>query len=172
MLCSKIRLILFAFVAPLLLTADPSWASGPGYMTVVGAQQGPIEGDVTSPGQEGTFEIQELHHLSAAGAQGAEHQALIVTTRLSRGIPRLMGALDSGESLNVSIEYEGNDPASGERIDLYTFALQNARLVIGEPIIADILQAETSQLPLRIRLRFEFEIIRHTYEVTGETIEF
>lgn len=141
-----------------------------GYMTVVGAQQGDIEGDVTLAGLEGTFEINELHHLTSARLEGTTHQPLIVTTRLSKGVPLLLQALDTGETLDITIRlYRPNH--AGAEINHYTLVLENARLIAGEPIFPDNLRPELAALPVRIRLRFEFDSIIHQYPPDDQSVE-
>lgn len=167
-----------AFTCPLVgtvlitlsLLAFPAHAALDAHMTVVGEQQGGIAGDVTLAGREGTFEISEFHHLSNASSHGAQHQPLIVMTRMSKGVPALLRALDQKESLSVIIRFYTIGSA-GSQVNHYTITLQNARLVIAEPIMPDNLRSDLANLPARFRLRFEFDVITHTYESDGEVVE-
>lgn len=165
-----VRVSIGLIVITLLLISSPADAALNGYMTVIGAQQGPIEGGVVEAGREGTFEINEFHHLITGSRDGVEHQPLIVTTLLGKGIPPLLQALRDGEILDVTIDIY-RPGQSGQEQNFYRFELQNARLVIAEPISPDNRRTELAVLPTRIRLRFEFEAIVHRALLADEMVE-
>ena len=139
-------------------------------MFVVGGDQGPIEGDVVISGRENSFEVNELHHLTTAGSNGADNEALILTTPMSRGVPSLLLALDSQESLQIRIEFYRSAGAEGAE-NFYTLELEDARLKVAEPIKPDLLNSDSPDSPVRVRFRFSFSTLTHTYEPDEESVE-
>lgn len=158
------------FLASLILPTI-AFSTQDGYMQVVGKDQGLIQGNAVAAGQEDNFVIHELHHLTSTDSRSIEHQPLIVTTPMSRGVPTLLDTMQSGELLDIGIRLMRTDPMSGSLQEYYSIELRNARLILSEPISPDSRNSEFDHLPPRIRLRFEFESMTHTYKIDDESVD-
>lgn len=159
----KATLTFFIVLVSAWLLPSALFAAEDAYMSVEGAVQGVIAGDVTQAGREDTFAINEVHHLIHHNASATQHEPLIVMTDLSKGAPLLLQALDTQESLTVAIDF-WRVARSGQMVMFYRMELTGARLVAAEPMMFDNQTVDGRSLPERIRLRFDYDQITHIYQ--------
>nr|WP_281347614.1 type VI secretion system tube protein TssD [Marinicella rhabdoformis] len=129
---------------------------------------GVIQGDVTRTGFEGFFEVNEVHHLIKNSAQ-TEHKPLILTTRMSKGMPLLFQALDQGSLVDLELKFL-RPTNSGQEEHFYTIEIENGKLVAAEPIMLNNNYPENLVHAVNVRLRFDYEKMEITYEDGGETV--
>lgn len=106
------------------------------YMTVTGASQGAIEGEVEQTGRDGTIlgyalehkmEIPRDTHTGLPVGQRIHHP-LIITTDIGKHSPKLFQACATGEPLSVELDfYRIND--KGLELKYYTVKLTSAIVV-------------------------------------------
>lgn len=154
-----IVLLLFNFQALAALDA---------YMTIE-VNGGDILGDVTRAGFEGSFEVNEVHHLIKKSTQ-TEHKPLILTTRMSKGMPLLFQALDQGSRVDLELKFLRPDGNSGQEEHFYTIKIENGKLVAAEPIMLNNIYPENLSLAVNVRLRFDYEKMEITYEDGGVSV--
>ncbi len=151
--CSQFAAVLVVWLLPCVTSADSF------FVEIVGANQGPIPGDVGLPPVAGSIEAFELHHfVSRAETPGstATHESIIFTKRrIDPSTVQLLAAWSSEEPLTVTFTFCLSDPTTCQG-DLYKINLTGARIVVIEPW--------TRLTPVYS----EFERIRMTYL----TIEF
>lgn len=158
------------FVLVLLLFSVTANAESNAYMTIGGANQGEIHGDITLQGKEDTFEINEFHHLFEKDTAGRTTvHSLIVTTRMSKGMPSLLTAFNNFETLNSVVIRFYRQKVTGAEENHYTMTLTNAKLLMIEPIMLDNIDPANISIPTRFRMRFNYSQIEHTY-INGESV--
>ncbi len=155
----------FTIVFMLIFSTYIQAQSNASYMIINGASQGLLVGDVLVPGQEGSFEINELHHLIQTTGI-TSHEPLIVTTPMSKSVPFLFKALDDNELLTVTISYLEFNP-SGTEILQYTINMINAKLIAIEPIMLNNNIPENVTRRASVRLRFSYTSIIQRYDFGG-----
>lgn len=106
------------------------------YMTVTGASQGAIKGEVTQTGRDGTImgyalehnmEIPRDTHTGLPVGQRIHHP-LIITTALGMHSPKLFQSCSTGEQLSVTLDfYRINDKGLEEKY--YTVQLTKAIVI-------------------------------------------
>jgi type VI secretion system secreted protein Hcp len=107
------------------------------YLTVVGAKQGAIKGDVTIHGREGTIaligvssQLNVPFDAATGAAQGRrQHHPITVTKLLDQATPKLYAALVTNENLtDFTVAFWGQLP-DGKEIAQFTIKLTDARIV-------------------------------------------
>ena len=152
----------------LLLINFQALAASDAYMTIQ-VNGASISGDVTRAGFEGSFEVNEVHHLIKKSAQ-IEHKPLILTTRMSKGMPLLLQALDRGSLVDLELKFLRIDGNSGQDEHFYTIVIGNGKLVAAEPIMLNNNYPENQPHAVNVRLRFEYQTMEITYENNGESV--
>lgn len=122
-----------------------------------------ISGDVTKAGFEGSFEVNEVHHLIKKSSH-TEHKPLILTTRMSKGMPQLFQALDQGSRVDLELKFVRPSINTGQEEHFYTISISNGSLLAAEPIMLNNNDPNNLQLPVNVRLRFDYETMVITYE--------
>lgn len=107
------------------------------YLTIVGAKQGAIKGDVTIKGKEGTIaligvssQLNVPFDAATGAAQGRrQHHPIIITKHLDQATPKLYAALVTNENLtDATIAFWGQSP-DGRQVLQFTIKLADARIV-------------------------------------------
>jgi len=112
------------------------------YVTITGARQGPIKGEVTAKGREGSILLIALASQIAAPfdqASGAvtgrrQHRPIVITKPLDQATPKLYDALIKNEVLtDVTIKFwrpsaDRAGAGAGAEQQYFTIALTNAHI--------------------------------------------
>lgn len=155
-------------------TVDPSSKM---YLFVRGSVSGEIRGEVTTPGREDlhsvlgyTHEIVSPYDLATGLPTGRrQHHPFRVVKLVNRGSPLLMQALASNETLTEVRLNVWAPSATGKEVLVFTYTLQNARLVSFRPWRPNKSDAATAGYPPSDELAFVYESITITHEDGGIT---
>jgi type VI secretion system secreted protein Hcp len=132
------------------------------YLSITGAKQGVIQGDVTTKGREGTIAVTaissqiETQFNSASGtATGKrQHQPLSITKHVDQASPKLYAAMVTNETLtHVTIAFWSSLPdRTGAQTPYFTIKLTNASIV---GITLTSLAAEDSVAQTEVRFAYQ-----------------
>ncbi len=147
------------------------------HLTLAGQVQGPIKGDVTTPGREDTILVSEIHHLihlpldpaSGQPTGSLQHEPFVFTKGVDRATVGMYTALSNGESLTATFRYYKPDPVGGE-IQYFTIRLVNARIIAMEPIKAEIQDPANTVFPDMERVRMIYQEIQLTDESNEQAV--
>jgi len=107
------------------------------YLTLTGANQGPIEGDCSQAGREGTILVYDVKHEieiprdTHTGLPTGQriHHPMTITKHFDKSSPSLMQACTTGEQFtDVTLKFFHITP-QGKEEHYYTIKLQNAIIV-------------------------------------------
>ena len=159
------KLIKLTLFISFIFLSNILFAEQSAYMYIEGTSQAIIPGDVLIAGREGSFEVNEIHHLFQKDSAGrVTLHPLIVTTRMSQSMPLLLRAFDTSEVLEpITIRYYRQSPSSGMEENYYTIILRGAKIEMLEPIMLDNTDPNTASVPARFRIRFSYTAIEHQY---------
>ena len=147
------RLFVLCGVIFALLAAVPAMAAVDAYMTVRGAKQGPIKGDMAS----GSIQIISVVRDAATGMSTGKrmHSTITITKKVDVASPKLATALNSHETLSqVTITFLG---ASGDAKTAQKIVLTNATIV-------SVRYAGSNEL-----ITLDYQTIEVTYAKGGKT---
>ena len=146
----------------------------PGHMTLVGKEQGPIEGSCDIEGREETILVQAFKHLvdlptNEHGVPSGKrvHRPLMITKEVDKSTPKLYQALCSGELMTEATLRWYRMDGSGEEAQFFTVMLQNALIVKIESWVPDVLDKQNASYGNMENLWFTYETIRWTWEEDG-----
>lgn len=146
----------------------------PGNLTLVGKEQGPIEGSCDIEGREETILVQSFKHVVdlPSNEQGLPsgrrvHRPLMITKEVDKSTPKLYQALCTGEPMSEATLRWYRMDGSGEEQQYFTVMLQNAMLVKIESWVPDVLDKQNAQYGNMENLWFTYEVIRWTWEEDG-----
>lgn len=146
----------------------------PGNLTLVGKEQGPIEGSCDIEGREETILVQSFKHVVdlPSNEQGLPsgrrvHRPLMITKEVDKSTPKLYQALCTGEPMSEATLRWYRMDGSGEETQFFTVMLQNAMLVKIESWVPDVLDKQNAQYGNMENLWFTYEVIRWTWEEDG-----
>jgi type VI secretion system Hcp family effector len=159
-LINKLLFILFILFVSTIVQAELN-----ANMYITGANQGLIAGDSKISGRTDSFDVNEIHHLFQKDSAGRTTiHPLIVTTKMSQGMPFLLKAFDTSETLDpVVIRYYRQNSSSGFQENYYTIIMHGVKIEMLEPIMLDNLDSNTTAIPARMRIRFNYTSIEHQY---------
>ena len=129
------------------------------YLTIVGARQGPIKGDVTAAGRVGTIAATALSseinvpfdQASGAVTGRRQHHPMTITKLVDQATPKLYSALTTNETLtDVTIAFWRSASAGTADKQYFTIKLTNAHIVgirlmgpeAGEPAVEEITELQ------------------------------
>jgi type VI secretion system secreted protein Hcp len=107
------------------------------YLTIVGARQGPIKGDVTAAGRAGTIaatalasEVNAPFDVASGAVTGRrQHRPITITTLVDQATPKLYAALVANETLtDVTIAFWRSASAGAADKQYFTIKLTNAHI--------------------------------------------
>ncbi len=146
----------------------------PGHMTLVGKEQGSIEGSCDIEGREETILVQGFKHLVdlPANEHGVPsgkrvHRPLMITKEVDKSTPKLYQALCTGEPMSEATLRWYRMDGSGEEVQFFTVMLQNALIVKIESWVPDVLDKQNASYGNMENLWFTYETIRWTWEEDG-----
>jgi type VI secretion system secreted protein Hcp len=146
----------------------------PGNLTLVGKEQGPIEGSCDIEGREETILVQSFKHVvdlpsNEAGLPSGRriHRPLMITKEVDKSSPKLYQALCTGEPMSEATLRWYRMDGTGEEQQFFTVMLQNALLVKIESWVPDVLDKQNAQYGNMENLWFTYEVIRWTWEEDG-----
>jgi type VI secretion system secreted protein Hcp len=165
-----IALTLLLPVAPLT-----AWAALDAYMWIIGADQGPIEGEVTTKNLETSIEVKGYgYNLSADYDQASglptgerQHRPVRVLKEVDKSSARLMKALIDGENLTSVVIRFFRPTGGGILQQHFTLELTNARIVGITPTHSST--EEDAATPFFETVSFTFQTIVQTFEPDGST---
>lgn len=171
------RISVAALFAGLLLagTSTRSLAATNIYMYLDGATQGAIEGEVGVQGFEDWIEVLDFHHLihrdySSSPVGVKLHEEIVLTVKLDKATPKMMGALNTQELMNTCwIHFRRSDGGAGQET-YYTIELQGARISAVEPIFPDNFNTTPPTDLARIRLAYAEITVNHIPGGTSATL--
>ncbi|HEY4126532.1 MAG TPA: Hcp family type VI secretion system effector [Gammaproteobacteria bacterium] len=146
----------------------------PGNLTLVGKDQGPIEGSCDIEGREDTILVQAFKHLveiptndSGVPSGRRVHRPLMITKEVDKSSPKLYQVLCSGEVLTeVTLRWYRLD-GSGDETQYFTVMLQNALIVKLDSWVPDVLDKQYAGYSNMENVWFTYEVIRWTWEEDG-----
>ena len=132
--------------------------SATAFLTVRGARQGDIKGDVTLVGREGSialisvaYGVDATYDPSSGQISGKrQHKPISVTKRIDQTSPKLVAALVANETL-TSVKIEFWRPGPEVAAPYFVIALTNAAIVA------------ISLAPAEAPQRGEYEMVQFTY---------
>jgi type VI secretion system secreted protein Hcp len=144
------------------------------YLTVTGAKQGAIQGDVTLKGREGTIavtavssQIDSMFDPTSGAASGKrQHQPISITKRIDQASPKLYTAMVTNETLtDVTLAFWSPLPdGTGMQTPYFTIKLTNATIV-GITLNSQDAQDTAAQT----QVRFVYQRISWTWTDGGIT---
>lgn len=146
----------------------------PGNLTLVGKEQGPIEGSCDIEGREETILVQSFKHVvdlpaSENGLPSGRriHRPLMITKEVDKSTPKLYQALCTGEPMSEATLRWYRMDGAGEEVQHFTVLLQNALIVKIESWVPDVLDKQNASYGNMENLWFTYEMIRWTWEEDG-----
>jgi type VI secretion system secreted protein Hcp len=146
----------------------------PGNLTLVGKEQGSIEGSCDIEGREETILVQAFKHLvdlpsNEHGVPSGKrvHRPLMITKEVDKSTPKLYQALCTGEPMSEATLRWYRMDGSGEEAQFFTVMLQNALIVKIESWVPDVLDKQNASYGNMENLWFTYEVIRWTWEEDG-----
>lgn len=149
--------------------------SMPGFMTIKGETQGPIEGSCDISGREGEIELFDFQHKvqiprhagSGLPVGRRVHGELVINKETDKSTPKLYKALCEGEKLSeVIIRWYRYSSAAAED-NFYTVQLENALITRIEPMIRNRLDDQDAPFRHMEDVAFAYEKIIWTWEADG-----
>lgn len=161
-----------AVVLVALFSATEAGAALNAYLTLSGAGQGDITGDVIEAGREGTILVSEIHHLmhipvdptTGQPSAALQHEPFVFTKQVDRATVNMYQALSNLESLTATFKYYRSDPQTGQLQEYFSIQLTNALLIAIEPIKAEIQDPANTAFPDMERVRMTYQEILITHE--------
>jgi len=149
----------------------------PGYIKIVGENQGSIEGDCDLEGREGAIVVHSAQHCvklptDQRGLPNGRrvHMPITILKELDRTSPMLYQALSEGELLSsVTIDWYRIDSAGMEEL-YYRQSLKNAQITSMEFVVENDTDLANSKLGHMEKVSFIYDSISWSHEVDG--IEF
>ena len=144
------------------------------YLRLVGANQGPIHGDVRRPGSEGTIAVTAYAHaMGTAGDDEAtrpSHTPLRITKDVDRTSPLLAIAYATQEPItSFALEFIRLSQW-GQEEHVYTVDLHDARIRRIEQVLPDTRSPDAATARLHERVEFAYASIELRWEqAQGET---
>ncbi len=146
----------------------------PGNITIIGEEQGQIEGSCDTDGREGTIQVLRFDHsveipTSADGITAGRrvHRPFIISKETDKSTPMLFQALCTGELLSEVILDWYRIDGTGEQELYYTIKLYNALISKVRPWVPDILDQSKSAYRHMEDVSFTYEKIIWTWEPDG-----
>jgi type VI secretion system secreted protein Hcp len=146
----------------------------PGNLTLVGQDQGPIEGSCDIEGREDTILVQAFKHMveiptndSGVPSGRRVHRPLMITKEVDKSSPKLYQVLCSGEVLSEATLRWYRLDGSGEETQYFTVMLQNALIVKVDSWVPDVLDKQYAGYSNMENVWFTYEVIRWTWEEDG-----
>jgi type VI secretion system secreted protein Hcp len=144
------------------------------YLTITGAKQGAIQGDVTLKGREGTIavtavssKIDSMFDPTSGTATGKlQHQPLSITKLIDQSSPKLYTAMVTKETLtNVTLAFWSSLPdGSGKQTPYFAIKLTNASIVG-----ITLTSPDTQDFAAQTEVRFAYQKISWTWTDGGIT---
>lgn len=149
----------------------------PGNLSIVGSQQGEIEGSCDMEGRGGTILVQAWNHVIEVPSdnQGITsgkrvHRPMVLTKEIDKSTPMLYQALCTGEKLTeVKLDWYRLDGTGDEELYFSVF-MENALICKINPWIPNVLDKESVGFRHMEDINIIYEKIRWTWEPDG--IEF
>ncbi|MCJ8315117.1 MAG: Hcp family type VI secretion system effector [Saccharospirillaceae bacterium] len=146
-------------------------------LTIIGENQGEIEGACEIPSREGSMLVYAVDHCvelptdNRGVSSGRRlHRPLTITKEIDKASPMILQALCTGERLSeVSLDYYRIDEIGSEEL-YYKVILSNALVSKVKPWMPNSLDATKSGYRHMEDVSFIYEKIRWTWELDG--IEF
>lgn len=148
----------------------------PGYMTVIGEEQGLIQGSSFKQGQEDKIEVLAFEHLIELPARqdtqvvtgNPLHRPIVLSKEVDGSTPKLYQALCRRELLeSVEIRWFRHTP-EGKEVLFYTIALTNALIVRMNPWGADFLDERLEFYRPMEKVSMAYEAIRWSHGLDGD----
>jgi type VI secretion system secreted protein Hcp len=146
----------------------------PGNLTLVGQDQGPIEGSCDIEGREDTILVQAFKHMveiptndSGVPSGRRVHRPLMITKEVDKSSPKLYQVLCSAEVLSEATLRWYRLDGSGEETQYFTVMLQNALIVKVDSWVPDVLDKQYAGYSNMENVWFTYEVIRWTWEEDG-----
>ena len=143
--------------------------------TVVGMNQGKIDGSCAIKGREGTIQVQafdysvELPKNPQTGLPTGRrvHNPITIVKEIDKSSPKLFQALCSGEQMSkVTIDWYRIDP-QGKEEKYFTTELENATIVSMKTWMPNVLRSEDKHMGHMEDVSFAFEKITQTWTNGG-----
>lgn len=146
----------------------------PGNLTLVGQEQGEIEGSCDIEGRENTILVQSFKHIvdlpsndSGMPTGRRVHRPLMITKEVDKSTPKLYQALCTGEVITEATLRWYRLDGSGDESQFFTVMLQDALIVKLESWVPDVLDKNYAGYSNMENLWFTYEVIRWTWEQDG-----
>ncbi|MFI4920032.1 MAG: Hcp family type VI secretion system effector [Gammaproteobacteria bacterium] len=146
----------------------------PGNLTLVGQNQGAIEGSCDIEGREDTILVQAFKHTvdlpsNESGLPSGKrvHRPLMITKEVDKSTPKLYQALCSGELMTEATLRWYRMDGEGDEVQFFTVMLQNAMIVKLESWVPDVLDKQNASYGTMETLGLTSEVIRWTWVVDG-----
>jgi type VI secretion system secreted protein Hcp len=146
----------------------------PGNLTLVGKEQGPIEGSCDIDGREDTILVQAFKHLvevptneNGVPSGRRVHRPLMITKEVDKSTPKLYQALCSGEVMSEATLRWYRLDGAGDETQYFTVLLQNALIVKVDSWVPDVLDKQFASYTNMENVWFSYEVIRWTWEEDG-----
>jgi type VI secretion system secreted protein Hcp len=155
------------------------------YMTLKGAKQGDIKGDVTQKGREHSimchafeYECESPRDAHSGLPMGKRaHKPIKITKKMDIASPLLFNALVNNENLTTvklmfwrpNTALLGAQQATGTEEQFYTIELTNANICEVKNEVLDVLNPELQKFPPLEEVKFVFQKITITYMKGGIT---
>ncbi|MGB1110012.1 MAG: Hcp family type VI secretion system effector [Gammaproteobacteria bacterium] len=149
--------------------------SMPGFMTIMGEQQGPIEGSCDLAGREGEIELYDFRHKveiprhpgSGLPVGRRVHGELMINKETDKSTPKLYKALCEGEKLTeVEIRWYRYSGSTADE-NFYTVLLENALITRIEPKVLNRLDQPDAPFRHMEDVAFAYEKITWSWESDG-----
>ena len=146
----------------------------PGNLTLVGREQGQIEGSCDIEGREDTILVQAFKHTvdlpsNEHGVPSGRriHRPLMITKEVDKSTPKLYQALCTGELMSEATLRWYRMDGAGDEVQFFTVMLQNALIVKLESWVPDMFDKNYASYGNMEHLWFTYEVIRWTWEEDG-----
>jgi len=146
----------------------------PGNLTIIGEEQGQLEGSCELDGREGTILVQAFDHTVEipTGSDGISvgrrvHRPFTITKEMDKSTPMLFQALCQGELLSeVRLDWYRID-GTGEQEHYFSVVLRNALVSRVHPWVPDVLDPAKASYRHMEDVSFTYEAIIWTWEPDG-----
>lgn len=147
----------------------------PAHMTLMGENQGKIDGSCEMQGREDTILIEAFDHevriprdpQTGLSTGKRIHNALSVVKVFDKASPKLYQALCTGEHMkDVTLKWYRID-ATGQEEHYFTHVLEDAIIVSIKPWMPNCLDPQTESYTHMEEVMFTYKKIRWTWEIDG-----
>lgn len=148
----------------------------PGFMTIIGASQGEIDGSSESIECQSCIDILAIDHRVEIPTQArsglslgkAVHRPLTIIKPIDTSTPKLYQALCTLEPLDVTLSwYRPVSTTVANTECFYKVELEGARIVEINPVEHHVFDSAFDDYPLTERISFAYSLIRWTWEPKG-----